>query len=587
MNIGDNSYNMNIRTSSPSVGNQNQTQGQSPVQAGQTVQGAVSNAELSGNAQISQVPEGQLFHGQILNVTNNEVNIMLDNSKTLLAHMSEAMNLNIGDSLTFMIKENDGANVVIRPFMEQPGVMKDNAIFKALEVNNFSPTEKNYQIAETLMRQNMPLDRAGMQRIMQQSYHYPATSIDTLVSMNKLGIPVNDANIAQFEEYLANTHQLAGDVENISAGIAEFSSEVLNSMASGSGQTGVTDMLAFNDVLLGILSDAEDMANIGQNLQGIADGQEGMLQTNAEAIQQGLADGMPQTLSEMSREAAGVQQNTGEISEQNQMNQDMKAVMDSLSSLGVSNERIAELKEESKTPLQMLNNINRLLSETEINKEQLAGLLASDGYKGVLKEAVKRKFTLDGDNMKEPGEVDELYKSIYDKTSKLMDAFSDTGGKAGGQLQEQAKGMQERLDFIQNLNQMYAYAQIPVRLSNREMNSELFVYMNKRNMKNPKEDVSALLHLDMDYLGPTDVHVSLSGGVVHTRFYVEDEVSARIIDEHMTMLEKAVNDSGYSLTNEVITREPTLGNATNMVVKDMLGQDMEKSVKRYSFDVRT
>lgn len=577
MNIADNSYNMNIRSASPSV----QSQGQPAVQGGNAAQAAAPGAELSGNAQISQAQEGQMFHGQILNVTNGEVNIMLDNSKTLLARMSEAVNLNIGDSLTFMIKENDGANVVIRPFMEQQSVMKDNAIFKALEVNNFSPTEKNYQIAEALMRQNMPLDRAGMQRIMQQSYHYPSVPIDTLVSMNKLGIPVNETNINQFEAYLANTHQLAGDVENISAGIAEFSSEVLNNMASGNGQTGVSDMLSFNDMLLGILSDAEDMANIGQNIQ------EAGAEVLPEALQQEAGSGITETLNEMSQDAAGIRQAMGEAPEQSQISQDMKAVMDSLSSLGVPDERIAQIKEDSKTPLQMLNNINRLLGETEVNKEQLAALLASDGYKGVLKEAVKRKFTLDGDNMKEPGEVDELYKSIYDKTSKLVDAFSDAGGKAGGQLQEQAKGMQERLDFIQNLNQMYAYAQIPVRLSNREMNSELFVYMNKRNMKNPKEDVSALLHLDMDHLGPTDVHVSLSGSVVHTRFYVEDEVSARIIDEHMTMLEKAINDNGYSLTNEVITREPTLGSTTNMVVKDMLGQDMEKSVKRYSFDVRT
>ena len=75
--------------------------------------------------------------------------------------------------------------------------------------------------------------------------------------------------------------------------------------------------------------------------------------------------------------------------------------------------------------------------------------------------------------------------------------------------------------------------------------------------------------------------------MVHTKFYVEDEVSARILDEHMTMLEKAVNDNGFSLSNEVITREPTLNTTGNMVVDEMLGTDLEQSVKRYSFDVRT
>ena len=121
-----------------------------------------------------------------------------------------------------------------------------------------------------------------------------------------------------------------------------------------------------------------------------------------------------------------------------------------------------------------------------------------------------------------------------------------------------------------------------------DRNADLFVYMNKKRMQEKKEDVSALLHLDMEYLGPTDVHVSLRGTIVHTKFYVEDEESAKIIDAHMTQLEQAIAENGYSLTNEVIMREPTLHPDTkkNAVVKEMFGDDIEKSVKRYSFDVR-
>jgi flagellar hook-length control protein FliK len=100
------------------------------------------------------------------------------------------------------------------------------------------------------------------------------------------------------------------------------------------------------------------------------------------------------------------------------------------------------------------------------------------------------------------------------------------------------------------------------------------------------KEVSALLHLDMDHLGATDVHVSLTGDMVHTRFYVEDEESARIIDEHMTMLEKAVNGAGYSLTNETVTRSQSINTTGNKVVDELVGKDLEQSIKRYSFDVK-
>ena len=217
---------------------------------------------------------------------------------------------------------------------------------------------------------------------------------------------------------------------------------------------------------------------------------------------------------------------------------------------------------------------------------EIKHFLNSDEFRKILSFGINKKFTLDTNNMKSPSEIDDLYKNMYEKTDKLMRAFSETGGEAGKNLSENAKGMQERIDFMQNLNNMYAYAQIPFRTDANEANSELFVYMNKKKMNEVKDNISALLHLDMKFLGPTDVHVSLRGNNVHTKFYVEDEESAKIIDEHMTMLENAIKETGHTLTNEVITREPSLALPENMVVNEMFGNELEKSVKRYSFDVR-
>jgi flagellar hook-length control protein FliK len=188
--------------------------------------------------------------------------------------------------------------------------------------------------------------------------------------------------------------------------------------------------------------------------------------------------------------------------------------------------------------------------------------------------------------MEDPKELSDLYKSIYEKTDKLMSAFQNNAGTAGEEMQNAGKSMQERIDFVQNLNELFGYAQIPVSISGNEANPELYVYMNKGKKLDMSKEVSALLHLDMDHLGATDVHVSLTGDMVHTRFYVEDEESARIIDEHMTMLEKAVNGAGYSLTNETVTRSQSINTTGNKVVDELVGKDLEQSIKRYSFDVK-
>lgn len=577
MNIADSGYNINISNVRP-VGGQGTLNVQNQEAAQQTGNTGAAG-EVSANALISTASEGQTFNGQILDITNNQVSILLDNNTTLNARMAEAVNLNIGDSLSFLIKENNGSNVLIKPFNNDAGLMKDNAIFNVLEQNNLSPSEKNYQIAESLMNNSMPVDKGSMQKIMQQSYKYPDASIDTLVNLNKLGLPVNETSISQYNDYVSNSHQLYNDISNINNSILEFSSEVINNIG-GDNQPAISgdnvmQLLDFNDTLLGALSDAEDMENISPLINESKEMPD--ITLDEPVVDTLLSKGIDV---DKSSERLGVDADT------------LKGVYEGLSKLGVDDETLKNIANESKTPLQLLNNINKAVGDAfkenpeSFNLNEVKQFFTSEEYNKVLSGGINKKFTLDTKDMKNPGEIDELYKSMYEKTDKLMKAFSENAGSAGKSLSENAKGMQERIDFMQNLNNMYAYAQIPFRTDGNEANSELFVYMNKKKMQEAKDNISALLHLDMKFLGPTDVHVSLHGNNVHTRFYVEDEESARIIDEHMTMLEQAIKETGHTLTNEVITREPALALPENMVVNEMFGNELEKSVKRYSFDVR-
>ncbi len=558
---------------------------------------AIKNTDgQSANAQIAKVAVGEMFRGQILDITNNQVSIALDGKGVLSARMLDSVNLNIGDTLSFLVQENDGVNVMIKPQAESAGAVKDNAIFKILEGNNLMPTEKNYQIAEALMNRGMPVDKAHMQQIMQQSYKFSDTSIDTLIALNKLGIEVNEANIRQYTDYMNNSHQLSGNLNALATELADFFTAEIQGMAEA-GETQNTDtMLAKSNMVLEIIADSVDMPSEALNdivIHANKDAGQGI--NNSENTANIKSNILQETVgSKAASEVAGsiLENVIGELSDKTGMeNGTMKVIFDKLSSMGFNNEDLSRLAKESDSPVKLLNNINKILenNKEQIPAETVKNFFSSPEYNGMLGEATAKKFSINPRDMQEPKELDDLYNKIYEKTNKLMNTLSKagTGGPGGENLNNTAKSVQERIDFMQNLNNMYAYAQIPVRTAGNEMNSELFVYMNKRAMKDAKDEVSALLHLDMEHLGATDVHVSLHGSTVHTRFYVEDEESARIIDEHMTMLEKAINDSGYSLTNEVIAREPSLAKpTTNMVVDEMLGNDLEKSVKRYSFDIR-
>lgn len=529
----------------------------------------------SGNVALAQAEQGQTFTGQIVDVNGSQVTIQMEGNLMLQARMSETVNLNMGDTIAFLVKENSGNTVMIQPLASDLQAMKNQTIFDLLEKNQLSPSDKNYQIAETLLNENMPVDRASMQKVLQQAYKYPDASIQTLVSMNKMQLPVTEQTIAGFEQYQTNQHVMMQALSGMTEEITAYMSE----------PDGMWEMLQ-------VLSDAQDLPvlNADAMLQELE-------QTTGDALfaQEQINAGMELQATDMTGNplVLSAEQVSAFAEKFGMTEEQLTDLTKQLQDMHFDAQTIQTLYTQSDTTMQLVNHLQALVAgaadKSMIDAETMKAFFMSDGMKELLEAVVKEKFTLNPEKMQYPQEVSDLYKGIYEKMERLMQQMSGHTGSSGQHLSDSAKGMQERIDFLQNLSNLFPYAQIPVRMEGRDGNADLFVYMNKKRMQEKKEDVSALLHLDMEYLGPTDVHVSLRGTMVHTKFYVEDEESAKIIDAHMTQLEQAIAENGYSLTNEVIMREPTLHPETekNAVVKEMFGDDIEKRVKRYSFDVRT
>ena len=94
-----------------------------------------------------------------------------------------------------------------------------------------------------------------------------------------------------------------------------------------------------------------------------------------------------------------------------------------------------------------------------------------------------------------------------------------------------------------------------------------------------------MLHLDMDNLGMTDIKVTLTGTNVNARFYLNDQQSVDIVAENMNQLENRLLERGFSLSNEVVKRQPQ--ESINKVVDEIIDENAERSIKRYTFDMRT
>ncbi len=222
-----------------------------------------------------------------------------------------------------------------------------------------------------------------------------------------------------------------------------------------------------------------------------------------------------------------------------------------------------------------------LQNSKDYNSTSVQKLFFSEEYKGLMKQAMADQWLLTPEQLKEEGAVKEMYQRLSRQMTELQQTLAQAG-KEGTALAKTAQSVQSNLDFMNQLNQVYTYVQLPLKLQNQNAHSDLYVYTNKKNLRDKQGELTALLHLDMDHLGSTDIFVKLMGAVVQTEFYFESEDSCRLITGFSEELVKRLQEKGYSCEVKVENRKKPQD-----FVQDFLEREKPAAkLHRYSFDVK-
>lgn len=563
-----------------------------------TRQGANVEQSAAGklSADISALKEGEVFRGEILDIVGDKVTISLEDQAKLMARLQAGVELGVGDRLLFSVKENTANQVVIKPVFDSLYSAQTQVLEKALDLAGLSPTEKNFTVAKELMDAGMPVDKGSMVTILSQSMKFEGTSLQTLVSMNKMQIPVTAENITQFERYENLQHSLTSDIAATAESVADFASAFPQgtdgqTMLQIAGtiselfvpqtestdveqvQSAIADMTdnmtdtAESDIPHDMASDTEDAAHIMKNT--MTSGQPAITETvigaNEQMMNKTIASFVGKTETNLSEEQ-------------------FQTVAKALTQAGVLETEVSRLFQNASSEGNLFQNMLHTLQTGSLPDAALQNFFQDASLKDLMSEIVKKAFSVDPKKMKSPKEIDDLYETILKNTRSFEDAVASHGGNTKG-FQQSFQNMRQNMQFMEQLNHQMIYAQMPVRLSNKQTNSELYVYADKRKLQQKKDGISVMLHLDMDHLGATDVKVTLTGSNVHARFYLNDQDSVDIVADNMNTLAKQLADRGFSLTNEVVKRQPQ--ESINKVVDEVIDENAEKSIRRYTFDART
>ena len=557
--------------------------------------------QLTGT--LSSLQTGNVFEGTETDISDGQVLLTLANGEKISARLEGQIQLQLNQAMFFEVKSNTQTQIAIKPYLN--GDSSNPTLLKALMQAGMGVTTDNLEMVRTMMEEQLPIDKNSLNQMMRQLAMFPKAEPSVIAQMNKLGIPVTEANVQQFSNYKADTAAIMKELENVL--------EQLPKSIAGEGDT-AGQMTAKNmqlmDILFGgeTIEQSQDTGAKAQELLAktadgsvvIKNGTEQQAADIAKELQQTLStaeDGMQQT----SAAGEGIQQ--ADAAKQAEGRQMPAATQGSLGEI-LGKEGAASLEQQLKaletdgkqvlfdkngnlntgmSAEEFLKNLNQLFKENEFpQKEALFKLFSGKEYQTILKKAVENQWYLEPQETGSKETVEKLYNRLQTQMNRLDEFIKQAGSGTEG-LQKAVADVRGNIEFMNQINQIYNFVQLPLKMNGQNVNSELYVYTNKKNPRDMDGELSAFLHLDKDHLGSTDISVKMKGTAVKTNFYMADDASYELILAHAEELAERLENKGYQCQIEVKSEEKDMD-----FVEDFLKHDMPSAGKvyRYSFDVR-
>ena len=401
-----------------------------------------------------------------------------------------------------------------------------------------------------MMHNEMSIDKLSLSDMIKNVDTLEAEEPQDVVMMERHGIPLSKENVQQFAAYRNCEHRIMAQVDTVATQIPEMLGEAL--------QTNDSHVVAsLGKEIISLLNDDVDTAGIGNKVHISEDGTVKVVQKENLYIKEQAIENNPEDeafLQKLNIKDEGV-----------------------VLSVNTNNDSKVKLTTE-----QVLDKLNNL------NSDELKEFLASDEFKDYIKDKVEKNFELNvnrlGDNETEVKEnVKKLYERLDKKTELLMNLLENTGNK-DNILYQTTSNMRNNMQFMQDLSQMAAYIQLPVKLNESKAHGDLYVFNRKNGKPVNKDSITAFLHLDLEHLGATDVDVLLEGKTLKTQFSLKDITSVKLVEEHLDELKDRLTKRGYSVTLNALVMPDS---SNENVFMNMLENDKPQiSIKRYSFDVR-
>lgn len=537
----------------------------------------------NGMEEIASKQPGQSVTGEVIEKNGSDILLAIGKNQMLRAKLDAGIPVEEGQMMTFSIKNASGAKVILSPLYANTG--NDPNVSKALQMAGIPENALTGKMVQTMMQEGMSIDRDSLSRMLRVVSANPEANVETMVQLSRLEIPVTENTLFQMEAYKNLEHQ-------ITDGIFEIADALQNTAAVMINDGDAEGAVSLYREILSLLSEGESVQPQAEGEAQISVGlplEETLpLKEAVRLLNEFLNGDALQPDKEIVEENALLR----ESGLQTEKGQEFLGQQKIESGLQTEGQQRAEssIQADGGTPLKtigvLLERLEKALLSDEIaphQRESISRLFSGKEFQQAIKNEMIKQWLLTPEDVGKEHKAEELYEKLNSQLSRFSQTLNQSVG-ADTSLAKAVSNLSGNIDFMNQMNQMFTYIQLPLKLQSQEANGELYVYTNKKNLAKKDGEVSALLHLDMEHLGSVDVYVSMKDTKVSTQFRLKDDSALDLIAGHIDLLNERLNKRGYTMNASFVKKGEE---ETGSVMEEILKQDKNISIlSGYSFDAR-
>lgn len=569
-----------------------------------------SRTYRSGNSTL-HLREGQTLRGVVSDIHGNEITLSMEDGSSFTGKLPDANQYSIGQKAAFLITSLDDNTIYMKATTGAYLLDMEDTVAQALEEAGLPRSTRNLDVVRSLLANQQSISRENIMTSIKLCAQYPNADVNSVITMRRLGMPMTETSVKQFENYQNQTHQLLYKMDSLGDSIAQMLQSIgsqIPRFAKEAGNQLLTLALEGNPTPEEqiLTSQMADVASESLLPETDAEGNPLAAETASEEAAEdsqsaanletasplarmrqlfsAITDGNAAARSAMSEAGMTEDFRTPFIHEQTGFilsPEERTSFSEQLKEFPLSEEVKAGLADGSVTAREFLTEIKQAFPH--MTEEQAGALLTSKAFQKIVKGQFLSNWTISPEHLKKEGALEE----VYEKMSKQFDAlshFSETvlGKDVFKQLSNTASDMNDNLNFMKTLNETFQYVQLPLKLQNQNTHGDLYVMTRKEALKKDPKDLKVLLHLDMDHLGTLDIQIARENTAVSLNFYVSTEETLHLLNRNMELLNDAINQQGYACTSELSMKEKDVD-----IVNDFIAQETPVGdMKRYNFDLR-